>query len=160
MRGDVQFSTDQPLSNISADSCLIIKTRKAVYCKFPERCPDFELAEVVLKDVVVPPNGKIPYEVVMNPRPMSSVYLVEAVLNRGWCSVDSTSKEWIRNEDYFNVKEQPFAVEGSEEIYKDIPIGKLVNLKEVKKGKLIINHSAKSDEKISSDYCIKKVQSI
>ena len=134
MRGDVRFSLDQPLSEIDAGSCLVIKTRKAVYCKFPEKCPDFELAEIVLKDVIVPPDGKIPYEIIMNPRPMSSVYLVEAVLNRGWCSAESNSKEWIRNEDYFNVKEQPFAVQGSEEIYKDIPVTKLVNLKVVDKG--------------------------
>ena len=134
MRGDVRFSLDKPLPDVTSGSCLVIKTRKAVYCKFPERCPDFELAEVVLKDVVIPSDGKVPYEIVMNPRPMSSVYLVEAVLNRGWCSVDTTSKEWIRNEDYFNINEQPFAVEGTEEIYKDISIGKLVNLKVIEKG--------------------------
>ena len=105
-----------------------------MYCRFPERCPDFELAQVVLRDFVIPPNGMVPFEIIMNPRPLSSVYLVEAVLNGGWCSEDSTSKEWIRNKDYFNVMEQPFAVKGTKEIYKDIPVGKLVNLKDVEKG--------------------------
>ena len=106
----------------SVPGLLVSTVRKAEYCKFPEGCPDYELAEVILTDAIVPQDGKISYEVVMNPRPMPSVYLVEAVLNQGWRSSESASQKWIRKENYFNTKEQPFAVQGSEEIFKDIQL--------------------------------------
>eukprot|EP00795_Rhopilema_esculentum_P016435 gene16435-7846_t len=131
MRGEVRFPADGSIPQVPAGSCMIIRTRKSVYCDFPETCPDFELAEVVKRNITVPSNRRIPYEVIMNPRPKSSVYLIEVVLNRGWCSADSYNSQWIRNDDFFNYREQPFAVRGGEPIFKDVKVKKLTKLKEI-----------------------------
>ena len=109
--------------------------REAIYCTRLEDCPDTTVAKHVIKDIKVSPDNWIPYKLVVTSKLKPNRYLIEAVLNRGWCNDDDKdSKKWIKDGDFFNDVEHSIEIDRAATYNKDIAVRDYVEpKKELKK---------------------------
>ena len=113
------------IPRIPAGSCLNINIRKK--CNESKRKCDIEtLAEIRQKDVLIPPSNRMYYQTVITPRPLPGIYIISAVLNRGWCPVSPGSTEWIRIGDYVNYFWKEIEISETGNIEKDVIIATFV----------------------------------
>ena len=115
--GDVLI--DQLIPRVAAGSCLKVKLQNK--CK-EEKCESEALAEIVQRNIVVPPSNRIYYQIIIKPRPAPGIYIISAVLNRGWCAGDKDSTEWLRIGDYVNVFRKEIQISETGDIEKDVVI--------------------------------------
>ena len=143
----------ESIDNVSNKSCLIINVRESIYCDETKNCPDYTIAEKIMRDITMKTNTEIPYEVEVKPRPKPNRYLISAALNRGWCFDKNKTNTWIKDGDFFNDVEHSFEVMKSGDIYKDIKIIKFTKKEDSKKSKLIYvpNSCSYSNLMISSE---------
>ena len=107
----------------TSNSCLVVTMRKAIYCTKPGNCPDHTVAEIVIRNFVISAENSIPFKIKAGTELKPARYLIEAVLNRGWCARDGKdNQKWIRGGDYFNDIEHSIEVDEERVYDKDISV--------------------------------------
>ena len=104
-------------------SCLTV-TVTGKCNKGEEKCEMNRLAMVKQRHVFIPPSNRIYYQLDIKPRPKPAIYVISAVLNRGWCARNRGRTEWIRIGDYFNNFMTEIEISESGNIEKDVVIVK------------------------------------
>lgn len=88
---------------VSSSSCLIVTVRSEKICKNKTLCVGKEITKKVFRDIVK--DGEDSIQVTMSIEPIlknGKKYLVDFVLNQGWCSEGATNASWIKDGDFFN----------------------------------------------------------
>ena len=108
-------------SELESRSCLIVTVREGIYCTKLDDCPDKSIATKVIRSITMSRSNSIPYEIRLGSNLKEAKYLIEAVLNRGWCSRDGKDdKKWIRDGDYLNAVEYSIYLDKPGKFQKDI----------------------------------------
>lgn len=117
--GDILLAKVIP--RIPAESCLTVTVQQKCN-KTEEKCQLKPVGKITQEPVFIPPSNRIYYETDIKPRPVPGIYVISAVLNRGWCAGKRGGTEWIRIGDYYNDASAEFEITENGNIEKDVVI--------------------------------------